>query len=131
MLCHSCPNNGKGLDICLTCRDTCNTPYNKGRTHVSIDAAPAGVVASAKVASKSKFDLRKHLPDCCASTAEMIIYLFTELDEHQLCLVMAVLRGETLTDYAKRKHVSVPAVSQMLKRIVSRHQKLKFIGEIL
>jgi len=136
MLCHACEHNGKGSKACLTCKDTCKLQYNKGRTHVSLDAESGNMSAAAKAvrnadASRSKFDIRRYLPECCASTAEMLIYLFTELDEHQLCLVMSVLRGETLTDYANRKRVSVPSVSQMLKRIVAGHPSLEFLREMI
>jgi|GEM_PF-4771374 len=136
MLCHACEFNGMNSTACLTCHDTCKKQYNKGRVHVSLDAE-SGVMKEAARAvrtasvSKTKFDIRRYLPECCSSTAEMLIYMFTELDEHQLCLVMAVLRGETLTDYANRKRVSVPAVSQMLKRIVDGQEHLGFLREMI
>ena len=136
MLCHACEHNEKGHKACLTCKDTCKLQYNKGRTHVSLDADGRihdGAIKHSPNSAKilSKFDIRRYLPECCASTAEMLIYLFTELDEHQLCLVMSVLRGETLTDYANRKRVSVPSVSQMLKRIVAGHPNLEFLREMI
>jgi hypothetical protein len=136
MLCHLCKHDGTGSEACLSCRDTCNVPYNKGRTHVSLDSSAGNVVEASRaemnhVLSTSRFDIRDFLPECCASTAERLIYLFTDLEEHHLCLVMAVLRGETLTHYAGRKNVSVPSVSQMLKRIVDAHPQLAFIREII
>jgi hypothetical protein len=136
MLCHSCEFDGKGMDVCLTCKDTCKKQYNKGRAHVSLDAESGNMSEAAKAVRNrallsSRFDIRRYLPDCCASTAEMLIYLFTELDEHHLCVVMAVLRGESLTDYANRKRVSVAAVSQMLQRIVDGHPKLEFLREMI
>lgn len=130
--CHKCPHDAEIArlrEICVKCK-RCNGDLLKvggDWTRVSIDAARDEACAS-KILSMTPADYAPHIPSARSRVnvpASVLPYLLrivepvTRLNDTDLLLLAAMMKGERLTDFARRTGVTLTAVHARWKKILS------------
>ena len=133
--CHKCPHDAEIArlrEICVKCK-RCNGDLLKvggGWTRVSIDAARDEACAS-KILSMTPADYAPHIPsarsrvnvpDSVLPYLLRIVEPVTRLNDTDLLLLAAMMKGERITDFARRTGVTLApeAGSQRLRNVINK-----------
>ena len=131
--CHNCPHDAEIArlrETCLACR-RCNGDRVKiGEwTHISLDAGKDEACAE-KILAHVPPDYvpreptprsRVDVPEDVLPYLLRIMELFARLRAKDLILLAAMMRGERLTDYARRTGLTLQAVHSRWQRIVCKN----------
>ena len=133
--CHNCPHNAeieRLRKICIRCKRCSGDRVRVGSwTHVSIDAARDEACAE-KMLSMTPPDYaprrqmrlsRVAMPDTVLPYLLRIVEPVKLLNDKDLLLLAAMMRGERLADIARRTGVTLSAVHERWKKIL-RHNPI-------
>ena len=145
MQCHNCQYNGKGNEICLSCKSadyldndfkTVSPVGDISEVQKNIDTNYLYNKQSKPLINFSADKTPQNLEDCENVLKELkkchyssfkhiacIVTLFLSVGIHTPLLV-SVLNGESFSDYAKQKNVSKQSVQQLWNRLVKNNNLL-------
>lgn len=126
-LCHNCRFDGKGDPACIACKGG-DGISNKGHTFISIDAA-RDANAAQLIMGRVACDYRpnEHTHSRVNVPKEVLPYLedairpFTQLTDKDGLLVLAMMRGETLSDYSERTGAPFQTVYNRWRSLLKRN----------
>lgn len=122
--CHKCKYDGKGLAVCLTCKLSTG-PNNKGRSHVSLDAGNRDLVMRYSLDPPEQESLK--LDDCCLDAVMSVLKSLQDMDDDDLSIIMAIIRGESLSQWARSRNLTRAAASWRIMRIAQKNKALSFL----
>lgn len=155
--CHSCLDNGKRSQACLTCNGPADTNH-RGQTFLSINASQQGAdgqtfgeveatlgdkrpserddgfgidveeVENAQVCyDRSPLGHYRQPEGEAVTAARQIAYAFTSLTELEFYLVQRLMRGENMALIGKRQGMTRAAISARVKKLVQKHPAFRFL----
>lgn len=136
-LCHNCEYNGKADSHCLDCAGPSDTPYNKGKTHLSIDAGDVqtlGAVAASRQKQQQNADIDAQAAELDEASVEFgmhvgalrVIQYFCDLDPAEVSLILMSLHNN-LANIGRECGLTRAAISLRMQKIVEKHPELKGI----
>ena len=135
--CHKCPHNAeieRLRETCLGCK-RCDGDLVRlsGLSRVSIDAAGDEACAEKMLSMRSPDyspgepspRSRVDVPEKLLPYLLRIVEPVSQLKDEDVLLIVAMMRGERLTDIARRTGVTLSAVHQRWKKILRRYPAWK------
>ena len=131
--CHSCPWQGRGLPVCITCPGPADDS-NAGISYVHIDAAEAGMEmierqriggdGMADEAERGAATVTATLSPEVENALRVVLGDLSQLERTDRDVFFGIWNGRTLTEIADEAGISKQAVSVRVNRMCRRHPKL-------